>query len=125
MKVQNHKRYGSEGYEQQPNNQVELGDILYRYVDGYHEIGVVIQTFQNGDFRTHMWGVDSHANLATYDQIKKYSPELFDDKAPEYVCGECGWEGDEITVKMEPNRYNRRDKTLYENHYCPGCGWEI
>ena len=99
MKVQNHKKYGSEGYEQQPNQFVELGDILYRYING-HEIGVVIQTFSTGDFRTDMWGIDSDATLATYEEIKKYRPELLDDKAPEYVCGECGWEGDEINVKM-------------------------
>lgn len=72
-----------------------------------------------------MWGIDSDATLATYEEIKKYRPELLDDKAPEYVCGECGWEGDEINVKMERNPNNNRDKTLYENHYCPDCEWDI
>ena len=71
----NHELYGSVGYEQEPNNNVQLGDVLYRNV-GQDEIGVVIQVFRNGDFRTDMWGVDSYATFATEEQVKEYRPEL-------------------------------------------------
>ena len=124
MKVQNHKKYAYFEYVSEPNNQVELGDILFRHIDE-PEIGVVIQTCSDGDFRTDMWGMDHDATLATYEEIKKYRPELFDDKAPEYVCGECGWEGDELKTIMVRNEYNKRDKTLYELHVCPECELEI
>jgi len=75
MKVQNHEKFAHFEYVSEPNNQVELGDILFRNVDE-PEIGVVIQTWSDGDFRTDMWGVDSYATFATEEQVKEYRPEL-------------------------------------------------
>lgn len=71
----NHELYGSIGYVQEPNNEFKLGDVLHRNVDE-PEIGVVIQLFKNGDFRTDMWGIDSYGTFATKEQIEKYRPEI-------------------------------------------------
>lgn len=91
MKVVNHKKFCYFDYESEVNpNTYQLGDILYKeYTDENNytgenqepEIGVVIQTFDDGDVRTDMWGVccESEVSFATIDQIKKYRLSLMED----------------------------------------------
>jgi len=88
MKVLNHKEFCHFDYESEVNpNKYHLGDILYKeYTDENNytgenqkpEIGVVIQTFDDGDVRTDMWGMcsESEVSLATLEQVDLYRPNL-------------------------------------------------
>jgi hypothetical protein len=88
MKVLNHKEFCHFDYESEVNpNKYQLGDILYKeYTDENNytgenqepEIGVVIQTFDDGDVRTDMWGMcsESEVSLATLEQVDLYRPNL-------------------------------------------------
>jgi hypothetical protein len=88
MKVLNHKEFCYFDYESEVNpNKYQLGDILYKeYTDENNytgenqepEIGVVIQTFDDGDVRTDMWGMcsESEVSLATLEQVDLYRPNL-------------------------------------------------
>jgi hypothetical protein len=91
MKVVNHKKFCYFEYESEVNpNKYQLGDILYKdYTEENNytgenqepEIGVVIQTFDDGDVRTDMWGMcsESEVSLATLEQIKKHRLSLMED----------------------------------------------
>lgn len=78
MKVVDHNKFRKFEYENEVNpNKYQLGDILYK--EEYQpEIGVVIQTFEDGDVRTDMWGMccESEVSMATLEQIDLYRPEL-------------------------------------------------
>lgn len=74
MKVKNHKKFLLNEYLSEPIPAFQLGDILYRDLDG-GEIGVVIQTEGNGDTRTDTWGW-GEGQLATLEQIERIRPEL-------------------------------------------------
>jgi hypothetical protein len=78
MKVVDHNKFRKFDYESEINpNKYQLGDILIK--EEYHpEIGVVIQTFDDGDVRTDMWGMcsESEVSLATLEQVDLYRPEL-------------------------------------------------
>ena len=87
LKVNNHKEFCYFEYESEVSPNYQLGDVLYKsYVDENNstgenqppEIGVVIQTFNDGDVRTDMWGMCSQSEVrpATIDDIKKYRNEL-------------------------------------------------
>ena len=88
MKVLNHKEFCHFDYESEVNpNKYQLGDILYKeYTEENEftgenqgsEIGVVIQTFSDGDVRTDMWGMcsESEVSLATLEQVDLYRPNL-------------------------------------------------
>jgi len=92
MRVTDHNKFRKFDYENEVNpNKYQLGDILYRdYSDVYvdtgeetmePEIGVVIQTFDDGDVRTDMWGMcsESEVSFATLEQIDLYRPTLIQD----------------------------------------------
>lgn len=88
MKVLNHKEFCYFEYESEVNpNKYQLGDVLYKeYTDENNytgenqepEIGVVIQTFNDGDVRTDMWGMcsESEVSLATLERVNLYRPNL-------------------------------------------------
>jgi hypothetical protein len=88
MKVENHNKFRLFDYKNETNqHKYQLGDILFKeYTDENNytgenqkpEIGVVIQTFSDGDVRTDMWGMccESEVSLATLEQIDQYRPEL-------------------------------------------------
>jgi hypothetical protein len=80
LKVTNHKDFCCFDYESEINpNQYQLGDVLFKNYTGQEpEIGVVIQTFEDGDFRTDMWGMsyESEVRPATLLDIKRYRPKL-------------------------------------------------
>jgi hypothetical protein len=89
MRVVDHKEFCHFDYESEINpNKYQLGDILYKeYTDENNytgenqepEVGVVIQTFSDGDVRTDMWGMccESEVSMATTEQIDQYRTELF------------------------------------------------
>jgi hypothetical protein len=91
MKVVDHKKFCYFNYYSEPNTRrYQLGDILYKeYTDENNytgenqepEVGVVIQTFDDGDVRTDSWGMccESEVSFATTDQIKKYRLSLMED----------------------------------------------
>ena len=91
MRVTDHNKFRKFNYENEVNpNRYQLGDILYKeYTDENNytgenqepEIGVVIQTFDDGDVRTDMWGMccESEVSLATLEQIDLYRPTLIQD----------------------------------------------
>lgn len=91
MRVVDHKKFCYFDYESEVNpNKYQLGDILFKeYTEENEftgenqgsEIGVVIQTFSDGDVRTDMWGMcsESEVSLATIDQLKKYRLSLMED----------------------------------------------
>lgn len=77
MKVRNHKDFACFNYESEPSTGFQLGDILYR--DDYEEeVGVVLQTFSDGDVRTDQWGVSSESEhqLADRVDIQRIRPDL-------------------------------------------------
>lgn len=90
LRVFDHTKFRKFDYESEQTKLVRLGDIFYKYSpaneakdDGEaypetHEIGVVLQTSADGEFRTDMWGMTSlpECIFATLTQIKKYRPEL-------------------------------------------------
>ena len=88
ISVSDHTKFACFEYESETSPGYQLGDILYKeYPEEDNpedtmepEIGVVIQTFEDGDFRTDMWGMsyESEVTPATLAQIKKYRPSLMD-----------------------------------------------
>jgi hypothetical protein len=88
ISVSDHKRFACFEYESETSPGYQLGDVLYKeYPEEKNpedtmepEIGVVIQTFEDGDVRTDMWGMscDDEVSQATLAQIKKYRPNLME-----------------------------------------------
>jgi hypothetical protein len=80
MRVIDHNKFRLFDYENEVNpNKYQLGDILYKeHTDVFSNIGVVIQTFSDGDVRTDMWGMcsESEVSMATSEQIDEYRPNL-------------------------------------------------
>jgi len=80
--VRDHNRFKMFEYENEPCETFQLGDVLLKEYDDEKcpiEIGVVIQTFSDGDVRTDMWGMCSPSEVRhpTFKEIKKYRPRLF------------------------------------------------
>ena len=89
ISVSDHKKFACFEYESETSPGYQLGDILHKEYDWEDEetgekqepeIGVVIQTFSDGDVRTDMWGMccESEVTPATLSQIKKYRPSLME-----------------------------------------------
>jgi hypothetical protein len=82
ISVSDHTRFACFEYESETSPGYQLGDILHKEYgeDQEPEIGVVIQTFEDGDFRTDMWGMscEDEVTPATLSQIKKYRPSLME-----------------------------------------------
>ncbi len=79
IKVKNHLEFRLFDYESEPSPKYQLGDVLYKEYDGEQpEIGVVLQTFSDGDVRTDMWGMcsESEVRYATIEDIEKFRPDL-------------------------------------------------
>jgi len=86
MKVKDHNQFCKFDYENEINpNKYQLGDVLtkdysklYEGSNQETEIGVVIQTFSDGDVRTDMWGMcsESEVSMSTFEQIDMYRPKL-------------------------------------------------
>lgn len=85
-KVKDYTKFKLFDYENQPCPTFQLGDVLYKGgVDGDpNEVGVVLQTFSDGDVRTDMWGMcsPSEVRYSTIEDIKYLRPELLDDIVP-------------------------------------------
>lgn len=88
LKVKNHKEFCFFEYESETSPTYQLGDVLTKdysklYEDSEPdnvEVGVVIQTFDDGEFRTDMWGMSSESEVSpsTILEIKKYRPKLME-----------------------------------------------
>ena len=80
MRVKDHKPFCFFDYENEINpHKYQLGDVLTKkYTDGNIEVGVVIQTFEDGDVRTDMWGMcsESEVSSSTFGEIGRYRPKL-------------------------------------------------
>ncbi len=76
LEVKDYNRYRKFDYNNHPNVNFNLGELLYKPED--KEIGVVIQLHDDGDCRTDMWGNCSlsEVSFATMEQIKEFRPEL-------------------------------------------------
>jgi len=91
IQVTDYKNFCYFDYENEISPKYQLGDILTKdysklYEDSEQiEIGVVIQTFSDGDFRTDMWGMSSESEVSpsTLLEIKTYRPKLL----PELLIG--------------------------------------
>jgi hypothetical protein len=89
LKVKDHNKFRCFDYENEINpNKYQLGDVLYKsYKDLYDdseqedEIGVVIQTFEDGDVRTDMWGMcsESEVRYATHKEVEVLRPKLINE----------------------------------------------
>ena len=91
LNVKDHKKFCYFDYESEVNpHKYQLGNIIYKSYDWENrvtgekqppEIGVVIQTFDDGDVRTDMWGLCSESEVrpATLLDLKKHRPKLIDD----------------------------------------------
>lgn len=80
MKVINHFKFRLFDYDSYKNDsKFQLGDVVIKIND--NEIGVVIQTHKDGDFRTDMFGnaSDSECRIATLEEINKFRKELLKD----------------------------------------------
>lgn len=78
----NHTNFCYFNYENETSPIYQLGDVLYkRYENDLPEIGVVIQTFSDGDVRTDMWGMCSPSEVrpALLDEIKMLRPKLMEE----------------------------------------------
>ena len=83
LKVNDHNKYRNFDQENEPSTTYQLGDVLLKEYEGSQssEIGVVIQTFADGDFRTDMWGMSSYSEVlrAKLSDVKEYRPDLLSD----------------------------------------------
>ena len=75
--ITNWKKFDLSGYKQSFNPHIQLGTLV-RYPNDEDRIGVVIQTHDDGDFRTDMNGNTSMSEIefATVEDIKLYRPDL-------------------------------------------------
>lgn len=81
LKVTDHNKFKFFEYENEVSTGYQLGDILFKHYDDGDEIGVVIQTFSDGDFRTDMWGMsyESEVRPANIEDIKLWRPKLMEE----------------------------------------------
>lgn len=75
MKVKNYQKFDLSGYVSEPSEDFQLGQVLFRETPDGIEIGVVIQTLDN-EARTDEWGWGCNVRPATYEEVKKYRPNL-------------------------------------------------
>lgn len=81
ISVKDHNKFRLFCYTNYPNDTFTLGNVLLKEDEESTEIGVVIQTFDDGDCRTDMWGncSPSEVRSATIEDIKTFRPELLQD----------------------------------------------
>jgi hypothetical protein len=78
-KVSNYLDFVKFNYVSEFDSDIELGDIVYRKLsDGQEEIGVIIQTYGNGEFHTDMFGNTNikECSFARLKLIERIRPEL-------------------------------------------------
>lgn len=81
ISVKDHNKFRLFDYESMPSDTFTLGNVLLKEDEESTEIGVVIQTFDDGDCRTDMWGncSPSEVRAATIKDIENLRPELLQD----------------------------------------------
>lgn len=77
LKVKNHLKFSRFNYDSEQTKDISLGDIVIKN----NQIGVVIQTFADGDFRTDMYGISDNLDSkpATLEQVAKFRPNLLNE----------------------------------------------
>ena len=80
LKVKDHNNYRLFDYKNEQSNTYQLGDIVCKKGGRYNkpEIGIVIQTFSDGEFRTDMFGMSykDEVRAAKMIDIIKYRPSI-------------------------------------------------
>lgn len=78
QKVFDYTKYRKFDYQSEKTNVINLGDVVTKVDDDGTDIGIVIQTFKDGDFRTDMFGMASisEVRFSTKTEIKKYRPTI-------------------------------------------------
>jgi len=86
LKVVDHNKFCFFNYDNEISGGYQLGDVVAKEIkedkeceqEATIEIGVVIQTFGDGDFRTDMFGMasPSEVRFATLDDIELYRNDL-------------------------------------------------
>jgi hypothetical protein len=93
LKVKDYKKFKKFDYHNEPNPDVELGDVIYKEYEKFYnaepEIGIVIQTHEPSfGFRTDMFGNESFdhygkygtiVTFATMEQVQKYRPDILNE----------------------------------------------
>jgi len=77
IRVKDHNKFRLFDYLNEPNSLVKLGEVV-TYNSEPNKLGVIIQTFGDGDFRTDMCGntcIDE-ITFSTLEEIKNNRPEL-------------------------------------------------
>ena len=89
MNLKNYKDYAAFDYVSFENKDYKLGDVV---INKENEIGVIIQTHEDGDFRTDMFGnsCSSEVRLASFTEIKKFRPNIKNEGnfGVKYVCNQ-------------------------------------
>ena len=77
--IRKHKQFALFKYISEPNPNIVLGTLV-TYPKDENRIGVVIQTYDDGDFRTDMNGNTSMSEIrfSTVDDVRKYRPDLLE-----------------------------------------------
>jgi hypothetical protein len=92
VRVKNHYAFAKFEYDSYSIPEFKLGDVVTQVFEHGTEVGVVIQTHEDGDLRTDMFGnagVDQ-VKLSTLEEVRKYRPDLEKDLLDE---------GDSISIK--------------------------
>lgn len=81
MKVKDHRVYAMHEYPSQESDTFELGEIVTKTDEYGTEIGVIIQIYDNKEYRTDMFGNChiSEIELSTMEEIEKYRPNVHSD----------------------------------------------
>lgn len=88
--VKDHTKFACFDYTSQPTDVISLGAIVKyqddEYPDKNNDIGVVIQTFDDGEFRTDMNGMTHISEVvpATIQDIREFRPILLSEINLEY-----------------------------------------
>lgn len=80
LSVINHRKFAYFDYTSEKNETpFQLGVIVIK--ESNNEIGVILQTYANGEFRTDMFGNsgDYECRLATIEEVKEFRPEIIED----------------------------------------------
>lgn len=76
--VNNHTKFACFDYVSQKTDVIELGAIVKYTNDNMNDIGVVIQTFDDGEFRTDMNGMTHISEVvpATISDVREFRPAI-------------------------------------------------
>jgi hypothetical protein len=130
LKVIDHKKFSSFEYQSFESTAYQLGDVVFKYpdilCDEQPQIGVIIQTHSDCEFRTDMWGNSSDAEIspATFDQIQKFRPDILDQIQTDYTLIEFRPDGWGYIVS-KPSNKSELESIQNQSTPKPGYHFEI